>query len=96
MYRYKRTKGLRKKVSRRRPYNRATWGCYGTKEVIPTILLHFSQFVQQFHRNWTKRFSYHTVINLKRKLQIFCYKMLVLGNIHKKPHNKINNNKYSN
>ena len=47
----------------------------GQRKVIPTILLHFFPFVQQFQRNWTKRFSDHTVINLKRKLQIFCYKI---------------------
>ena len=52
----------------------------GQRKVTPFVLLHFSPFVQQFHRNWTKSFFDHAVFNFNEKIQIFCYKMLVLGN----------------
>ena len=61
-------------------------------------------FVQRLGAQWDNNsteigrnvFSDHTVINviyLERKLQMFCYMMLLLGNTQKKPGKKITTTK---
>ena len=70
-------------MSRSRPYNRTTQGCSKTKESNSYCFVTFLSICSTISQKLEETFSDHAVINLKRKIEIFCYKMLVLGNIQK-------------